>query len=95
MTAPDKRGRRIPHNPTKRKRAITTVNDLLTRDDVNGILAQLEGLKPHITDLIIIGMDRRDNRYHWMITENTLVSTATWMLESTKLDLLNSEDDEE
>jgi hypothetical protein len=94
MPAPDKRSHRIPHNPTRRKHAITTVNDILTRDDVNGILEHLDRVKPHITDLIVIAIDRRDKVYHWLTTENTLESTAVWMLESTKLDMLNSEDDE-
>ena len=79
---------------TKPIRPVTTINDLLTRDDVNGILTALDKVKPDITDLIVIYMDKRDNKYHQQITDGTLVSTATWMLESTKLDLLNEEVEE-
>jgi hypothetical protein len=73
----------------KRKRTSVTVNDILTRDDVNGILANLNGVKPHITAAIVIYLDEADV-YHWQMTEGTFMSQAVWMLESTKLDLLNS-----
>jgi hypothetical protein len=92
MPSKDKHTHRIPNSARLPK--VKTVNDLLTRDDINGILADLDQEKPNISDLIVIYMDRRDHKYHWTITDGTLVSTATWMLESTKLDLL-IEDTEE
>ena len=73
------------------KRKPLTINDLLTRDDVNGILENLNKVKPNITAAIVIYMDK-DERYHRQITDGTLISTAVWMLESTKLDLLNAEE---
>lgn len=80
-------------NKRKIRRAVT-VNDLLARDDVNGILADLDKVKPNVQDLIVIYVDA-ESRYHWQITNSTLVSTATWMLESTKLDLLNTNSEED
>jgi hypothetical protein len=81
-------------NKRKIRRAVT-VNDLLARDDVNGILADLDKEKPNIQDLVVVYIDRRDNRYYAKWTEATLVSTAVWMLESTKLDLLNANCEED
>ncbi len=94
MQSKDSRQRRISPNLTKTKRTkrLTTIEDVLTRDDVNGILADLYKVKPNISDLIVIYMDSKDERYHFITTDNTLVSTATWLLESVKLDLLNSEE---
>ena len=93
MPKTDRRKHRITKSAKIPKR-VMTVNDILARDDVNGILADLDKLKPDIKTLIAIYLDNKDNEYHWRITDGTWVSTATWMLESTKLDLLNSEDDE-
>jgi len=79
---------RIPNSARLTK--VKTINDLLTRDDINGILADLDKAKPNISDLIVIYMDKDKNRY-FLTTEDTLVSTATWMLEGTKLDVINEE----
>ena len=94
MPKTDRRKHRITKSAKIPKR-VMTVNDILARDDVNGILADLDKLKPNIKTLIVIYLDNKDNKYHWRITDGTWVSTATWMLESTKLDLLNSEDEDE
>jgi len=83
---------RIPNSAKLTK--VKTINDLLTRDDINGILADLDEAKPDISDLIVIYMDKDKNRC-FQITEDTLVSTATWMLESTKLDMINEDLEEE
>ncbi len=70
------------------KRKLVTVNDILTRDDVYGMIDNLEKIKPHITDCIVIYMDKRDGMRYFVTTDNTAQSLATWMLETTKLDLL-------
>ncbi len=80
----------LPQSEVKpKKRKSVTINDLLTKDDINGILADLEKIKPNIKDLIVIYMDK-NNKYSWQITGNTLESLAVWLLESVKLDLLNN-----
>ncbi len=94
MPTIDRRSHRVSHNRRRPKQKPVTVNDLLTKDDINGILNHLDTVKPHITAAIVIYMDKRDNKYHWQITEDTLVSLATWMLESIKLELLNADDED-
>ncbi len=77
----------------KSKKRITTVEDILTRDDVNGILIHLDKVKPDISDLIVVYYDKEGNRWNYQITEDTLVSTATWLLESAKLALLSENEE--
>ncbi len=78
----------------KQKR-ITTIDGLLARDDVNGILDDLNKVKPNIQDLVVIYIDNSDGNRHFKMTEGTLQSLAVWMLETAKLDLLNNENEED
>ena len=87
------RSHRIPNSARITK--VETVNDLLTRDDINGILADLDKEKPNISDLIVIYLNKDDKRCYFQITEDTLTDRATWMLESTKLDVLNEDLEED
>ncbi len=94
MPAPDRRKNRIPR---KSKRRIVTVNDLFTREDINGMLSRLEKEKANIKDLLIIWEDK-DGNHHWDLSEDTMQSVAVWMLERTKLEVMLSNeftDDEE
>lgn len=75
----------LPHRLPKR---VTTVSDLFTRDDVNDILSDLTKRKDKITAMVVITLDK-DNMQHWWITDGTLCSTATWMMECTKYDLIS------
>lgn len=79
---------------TKRTRRITTVEDILARDDVNEILGELNKVKPDISDLIVIYYDKENNRWNFKITGDTLSSTLIWMLEVTKNDILNYDSEE-
>ena len=92
MPGKNRRSHRIPNSVRLPK--VKTINDLLTRDDINGILADLDESKPNISDLIVIYMDKNKNRC-FQITENTLNSTATWLLETTKLDVIMEDTEEE
>lgn len=60
--------------------------DLFTNEDVNRILDDMQKIKPGIKTLIVLWQDE-DNTC-WECTKDTPVSTATWMLETAKLDLL-------
>lgn len=71
-----------------------TIEDLLTNDDINGMFQELEKVKPNISDLIIIYVDKKTGDYQYLITDNTLVSLATYLLECTKLDILSHGEDE-
>jgi hypothetical protein len=64
--------------------------DLFTQDDVNRILEDLQKIKPSMKSLIVLWQDE-DNTY-WEITKDTNVSTAVWMLETAKFDLLKEDD---
>lgn len=81
----NRRSHKIPNSARLPK--VKTINDLLTRDDINGMLADLDEAKPDISDLIVIYMDKDKSRC-FLITEDTPVSTATWLLETTKLDVI-------
>ena len=89
MTAPNRHYQRIPLEAIAPKRRVT-INDLFTRDDVNDILANLNKIKPNLNGCIVIYLDKND-RYSWQMTSDLKTSTATWMLESTKLDILNQD----
>jgi len=84
---------KIPNSARLTK--VKTISDLLTRDDINGILADLDKEKPNISDLVVIYLDKRDKQCYFQITEGTLTDRTTWMLESTKLDVLNENVEEE
>jgi hypothetical protein len=61
--------------------------DLFASEDVNRILEDLQKTKPTIKNLIVLWQD--DDSTYWEITKDTNESTAIWMLESAKFDLLN------
>lgn len=69
---------------------IHSVEDLLTRDDINDMLRDLDKNRIEITDLIIIWQNK-DEEIIYDITPNTKLSLAILMLESTKIDLLRDE----
>lgn len=71
----------------------TTINDLFATDEVNGLLHELDEERPNISDIVVIWVNNKDNQPYYDATPNTLKSTITWLLESTKLCILN--DDEE
>jgi hypothetical protein len=79
----------------KRFRKIT-VEDLLARNEINIILDDLDKKKPEIKDMLVIYTDKAGNR-SFILTEDTLISTATWMCEATKYDIMleNTDDLEE
>jgi hypothetical protein len=67
-----------------------TIDDLFTVDDINQMLEDLNSDKADITDCIII-YKRRNGSINWEISDETLTSTAVWLLESTKNDVLNED----
>jgi hypothetical protein len=77
-----------PKKLSKTTRKITTINDVLARDDVNDILEKVNRSKADICDLIVITMPK-DGGYRLWITNETLESKAVYMLEAVKMDILN------
>lgn len=93
MPSKDRRQHRMPNSARLPK--VKTINDLLTRDDVNGILADMNKRKPDVTDMIVIYYNKEGNLYGWQITDNTHESLVVWLLESAKKDLMNENYDRE
>ena len=69
-------------------------SDLLSRDEINDILSKLDEVKHDISDMIVIYMNKKEERYYYMITSDSLSSMITWMLESTKFDILKGDEEE-
>jgi hypothetical protein len=93
MPSKDKRIHRLPIGAIKPATLskVKNIEDLFTRADINGILNKLDKEKPDIDDLIVIWVNKKDELY-FTITDKTLVSRATYMLEATKIDLLTGDD---
>ena len=92
MPSKDKRVHRLPIKATKpiTLRRAKSFSDILAQDDINSILNELNDSKPDIKDLIVIWVDKKDDL--WFQTTKDLKQTISiWMLESTKLDLLNED----
>ena len=86
---------RLPIGATKKHacKIPDRIEDLLARDDINGILKDIDNIKPNIQDLIVLYTDK-DGRWHFTCNDDMLISTGVWMLEGAKYELL-VEDDEE
>lgn len=75
---------------TKKRRRVVTINDLLARDDVNDILQEIDKNKADIQDMIVIAMPK-DKPYYFYTTRETLSSTAVWLLECVKADIIKGD----
>jgi hypothetical protein len=86
----------MPPKKLSKSRKLTTINDVLARDDVNDILEKVNRSKADICDLIVITMPK-DGGYRLWITDETPDSKAVYMLEAVKVDILNGnlENDDE
>lgn len=74
------------------KRRITTIDDILTQSDVNGVLSDINGIKSEINELVIIYTKDKDICFH---TTPMMDSHMLYLLEQAKLMLLLPEHDEE
>lgn len=68
----------------------TTIDDLLTEDDVNDAINIICEKKSKVKSLIIIYANK-DNSYGAITTENLTNADMMWYLEQVKLDLLTGE----
>jgi hypothetical protein len=71
----------------RKKKNLTTVNDVLKADDIKEALKVLVEASPKIADLIIIFMDAEGN-YTSIITHDTSAPNTVFLLELVKRDLL-------
>jgi hypothetical protein len=71
---------------------ITTINDILTQDDVKTTLSKVSKEQAEITDLICIYQDR-EGYISWYITKDTTLDRKILLLEQVKTWLLTGEDE--
>jgi hypothetical protein len=74
-------------------KTVKTLTDLFTQDDVSDILNKLAKYKPNIKELIVITVDRETGIYTFHCNDSLLESTAVWLLESVKRDIMRDEDE--
>ncbi len=84
---------RIPKATQRRLAKATTVDDLLARDDINAILAELTECKGEMVGLIAIAVYQKDGMiyYHSEMPMAALV----YNLEQTKFALMIDNEDED
>lgn len=82
--------------PKSKFKIPSKINDLLTRDDINQILRDMDKEKSSIKTCLILYINRK-GELRGRVTEDTPVSILIWMMESYKLTLLaqGSKDEEE
>lgn len=96
----NKNTKRIVHKTTTARNKptplskIKTVDDLLASDNINEMLRDLDKQKSNISDLLIIYTEK-DGSSYYDCTPHTLKSLAVYMLEDTKLSLMDSEKEDE
>ena len=79
----------------RKKKDLTTVNDIFKTDDIKDALKLLAEEVPYIDDLVIIYTDKRDGKPRTITLDSLEIRTAVWMFESVKLALLNQTEGEE
>ena len=67
---------------------VITVNDLLSRDNVNELINEFIKVKSGATDAIIIYLDKDEN-WDYMATQDTRTSKILLMLEHAKFDFMS------
>ena len=79
--------------PKARTKRLTTINDILTQDDVKETLSKVATDQAEITDLICIYQDK-EGFINWHFTENTTLDRNILLLEQVKFWLLQGDNDE-
>ena len=72
---------------------VETVDDLLAKDDINGILQDVAKERANIQDIIVI-YNTKDDVIFWHCNQDILVSKANYMLDVAKYDIMKEGDDE-
>lgn len=78
----------------RKKKDLTTVNDILKADDIKDALKVLAEESPYIDDLVIIYTDKRDGKPRTITLDSIEVRTIVWMFQSVQLALLNQTEEE-
>ena len=71
----------------RKKKDLTTVNDVLKTDDIKEAIRRIVEDSPRIHDLVVVYMDT-EGGYTSIITADTSAPNAVFMLELVKRDLL-------
>ncbi len=88
---PSKTFKRVIQTTQRRRAKVTTINDILARDDVNDILEGLDKRKDNISALVVITVDRSGNT-NYLTTEQT-ISELVYRQEEMKLTYMNDEEE--
>lgn len=78
----------------RKKKDLTTVNDILKADDIKDALKVLAEESPYIDDLVIIYTDKRDGKPRTITLDTIEIRTIVWMFQSVQLALLNQTEEE-
>jgi hypothetical protein len=79
--------------PISKAPEVETVDDLLAKDDINGILQDVAKERANIQDIIVI-YNTKDDVIFWHCNQDILVSKANYMLDVAKYDIMKDGDDE-
>jgi hypothetical protein len=71
----------------RKKKNLTTVNDVLKTDDIKEAIHRIVEDSPRIHDLVVVYMDT-EGGYTSIITADTSAPNAVFMMELVKRDLL-------
>ncbi len=89
---PDKQFSKSIQATQRRRARITTMNDILARDDVNDILENLDKRKDSLSALVVIAVDRSGETAYFT-TEQTL-SELVYRLEEMKFTYMNDTEED-
>jgi len=79
--------------PISKAPEVETVDDLLAKDDINGILQDVAKERTNIQDIIVI-YNTKDDVIFWHCNQDILISKANYMLDVAKYDLMKDGEDE-
>ena len=77
----------------RKKKDLTTVNDVLKTDDIKQAIRRIVEDSPRIHDLVVVYMDA-EGRYTTIVTADTSTPNAVFLLELFKRDLLYQKGEE-
>ena len=77
----------------RKKKNLTTVNDVLKTDDIKEAIHRIVEDSPRIHDLVVVYMDA-EGRYTTIVTADTSTPNAVFLLELFKRDLLYQKGEE-
>ena len=85
----------LPFSALKlKKKKLVTVDDLLTKDEINDVLNIAISKRSVIKDIIILTIDNED-KWHYIFNDSLTETIAVFLLEKVKNYILSESEDEE